>query len=108
MNLTLLQAAAAQPNGMFGGTWGTLIMMVVLILIFWLFFIRPQSKRQKELARAREAMKEGDRVVTSGGLHGKIVKVEATTFLVEVDKDVRIQIEKSAVFASGQEANNNK
>ena len=72
MNLFLLQAAApeAAKGGLMGGSWGTIIMMVVLILIFWLFFIRPQSKRQKELQRKREAMTEGDKVITAGGIHG--------------------------------------
>ena len=92
MNLFLLQAAApeAAKGGLMGGSWGTIIMMVVLILIFWLFFIRPQSKRQKELQRKREAMTEGDKVITAGGIHGKISKVQ-------------IRVDKSSVYAAGED-----
>ncbi|MCI6154956.1 MAG: preprotein translocase subunit YajC [Bacteroidales bacterium] len=102
MNLFLLDAAApgAAAGGLMGGSWGTIIMMVVLILIFWLFFIRPQSKRQKELQRKREAMKEGDRVITAGGIHGKISKVLEKEFVVEVAKDIHIKIDKTSVYAS--------
>lgn len=105
MNLFLLQVAApaAAKGGLMGGSVGTIIMMVVLILIFWLFFIRPQSKRQKELQRKREAMKEGDRVITAGGIHGKISKVHDKEFVIEIAKDVHIHIDKSSVYASGED-----
>ena len=103
MNLFLLQAAApdAAKGGLMGGSWGTIIMMVVLILIFWLFFIRPQSKRQKGLQRKREAMTEGDKVITAGGIHGKISKVLDKEFVIA--KDVQIRVDKSSVYAAGED-----
>ncbi|MBB6275310.1 preprotein translocase subunit YajC [Porphyromonas circumdentaria] len=102
MNLFFLDAAAAAApqGGLFGGSIGTIIMMVVLILIFWLFFIRPQSKRQKELQRKRDAMQAGDKVVTAGGIHGKICEVNERDFLIEVARDVRIRVEKTSVYAA--------
>lgn len=105
MNLFLLQAAApeAAKGGLMGGSWGTIIMMVVLILIFWLFFIRPQSKRQKELQRKREAMTEGDKVITAGGIHGKISKVLDKEFVIEIAKDVQIRVDKSSVYVAGED-----
>ncbi len=99
-------AGAAQQGGLFGGSVGTIIMMVVLILIFWLFFIRPQSKRQKELQRKRDAMKSGDKVVTAGGIHGKICEVNERDFVVEIAKDVRIRIEKTSVYAVADDVTN--
>ncbi|KGN97984.1 preprotein translocase subunit YajC [Porphyromonas gingivicanis] len=102
MNLFFLDAAAAgtPQGGLFGGSIGTIIMMVVLIVIFWLFFIRPQSKRQKELQKKREAMQPGDKVVTAGGIHGKISEVNERDFLIEIAKDVRIRVEKTSVYAA--------
>jgi preprotein translocase subunit YajC len=82
MNI-LLQAAPA--GGMGGGSMtSTLIMMVAIIAVFYFFMIRPQQKKQKELQKSREAMKVGDKVVTSGGIHGRIKEVGDTWFLVEV------------------------
>lgn len=91
----LLQAAAPA-----GGGYSGIIMMVLIIAVFYFFMIRPQTKRQKEIAKAREAMKTGDKVVTSGGIHGKIKEVGDTTFLIEIAPSVHVKVDKVAVFAS--------
>ena len=62
--------------------------------------IRPQQKKQKELQKSREAMKVGDKVVTSGGIHGRIREVGDTWFLVEVADGVKLKFEKGSVYAS--------
>ena len=67
----LLQAAAPA-----GGNYGMLIMMALVFVVFYFFMIRPQSKRQKEIKKQREAMKAGDSVVTSGGIYGKVKDVK--------------------------------
>lgn len=95
MNI-LLQAAPAAGGGM----GMTMVMMIAIIAIFYFFMIRPQQKKQKDLAKAREAMKVGDKVVTAGGIHGRIKEVGDTWFLVEVADGVKIKFEKSSVFAS--------
>ena len=92
----LLQAATGAGGGM--GT--SLLMMVAIIAVFYFFMIRPQQKKQKELQKSREAMKVGDKVITSGGIHGRIKEVGETWFLIEVADGVRIKFEKSSVFAS--------
>ncbi|WP_026327100.1 preprotein translocase subunit YajC [Proteiniphilum acetatigenes] len=91
----LLQAAA--PSG---GMGGTLLMMVAIFAVFYFFMIRPQQKKQKELQKSREAMKTGDKVVTSGGIHGRIREVGDTWFLVEVADGVKLKFEKGSVYAS--------
>lgn len=96
----LLQAAA--PAG--GGMGGTIIMMVAIFAVFYFFMIRPQQKKQKELQKTREAMKSGDKVVTAGGIHGRIREVGETWFLVEVADGVKLKFEKSSVFASPADA----
>lgn len=94
MNI-LLQAGATG-----GGMGASLFMMVAIIAVFYFFMIRPQQKKQKELQKAREAMSVGDKVVTAGGIHGRIKEVGDTWFLVEVADGVRMKFEKTSVFAS--------
>lgn len=93
-----------QPAG--GGASG-LIMIVVLIVVFYFFMIRPQQKRQKKLKQEREAMKKNDTVVTAGGIYGRIVEVndQNNTFVVEIDKNVKIRIDKNSVYPSAEQAN---
>ena len=75
-------------------------MIALIFVVFWLFFIRPQNKKQKEEQKFREALQKGDDVVTIGGIHGKVVEVKETTVLVSVDSNVKIEVEKSAISAS--------
>lgn len=88
-----------------GGAMGSsLIMMVAIIAVFYFFMIRPQQKKQKEVQKAREAMKTGDKVVTAGGIHGRIKEVGDTWLLVEVADGVRLKFDKTSVFASSVDA----
>ena len=82
------------------GGMSTILMMVAIFAVFYFFMIRPQQKKQKDLQKSREAMKSGDKVVTAGGIHGRIKEVGDTWFLVEIAEGVRIKIERSSVYAS--------
>lgn len=97
MNI-LLQA---QSNA--GGMFSTLIMMLAIMAVFYFFMIRPQQKKQKELQKARDAMKIGDKVITAGGIHGKIKEVGDTWFLVEVADGVKIKFDKGSVYVSSSD-----
>ena len=101
MNI-LLQAAA---GGAGGGMGTSLLMMVAIIAVFYFFMIRPQQKKQKDVQKAREAMKVGDKVVTAGGIHGRIKEMAETWVLVEVADGVKLKFEKTSVFASSEDAN---
>lgn len=92
LNSILLQAASA------GGSLSGMLMIVVMIVIFWLFMIRPQQKKQKELKKQREAMATGDRVVTAGGIHGRIKEIKDTTILIEVAPGVSLKVDKGSVY----------
>ncbi|KGN72305.1 preprotein translocase subunit YajC [Porphyromonas macacae] len=105
MNLFLLQAAPAGQAG--GNMWMSILMMVALFLVFWLFFIRPQQKRQKDLQKKREAMKVGDRVITSGGIYGVIKDIKASEFVIEIADGVRVRIDKGSVFMTAEESAEN-
>ena len=91
------------PAGGAGGMGSTLFMLVAIIAVFYFFMIRPQKKKQKELQKSREAMTTGDKVVTAGGIHGRIKEVGDTWFLVEVADGVKIKFEKTSVFASSKD-----
>lgn len=84
-----------------GGGWSGMIMILAMIVIFYFFMIRPQSKKQKEIKKAREAMQSGDRVVTAGGIHGKIREVKDDTIVMEVAPNVTIKVDKTSVFPAG-------
>lgn len=91
------------PSGGTGGMGSTLFMLIAIIAVFYFFMIRPQQKKQKELQKSREAMSVGDKVVTAGGIHGKIKEVGDTWFLVEVADGVKIKFEKTSVYASSKD-----
>ncbi|HNS17463.1 MAG TPA: preprotein translocase subunit YajC [Bacteroidales bacterium] len=94
---TLLSILLFAPQeGAKGGGYSSLIFLVLIIVIFYLFFIRPQMKRTKEQKKYRENLKNGDRVVTIGGIHGKIIEVRDTSFIID-SEGTRLKIEKSAV-----------
>ena len=76
----------------------SLIFLLLIIVVFYFFMIRPQMKRQKELANYRNALKKGDKVVTTGGIYGKIQEVNEQTILLEVDNNIHIKVDKSAVL----------
>jgi len=82
-----------------GNSMSSLIMIVAMIAIFYLFMIRPQAKKQKELKKFREAMKPGDKVVTIGGVHGKILEIAESTVLIS-SEGTKIRVEKSAISPS--------
>jgi preprotein translocase subunit YajC len=70
---------------------------VFMIIIFYFLLIRPQQKRQKEHQRLLSSLKTGDKVVTSGGVHGLIVNVKESTVLLKVADNVKIEVDKSAI-----------
>ncbi len=96
LNIILYAQQAGAQNAQ-GSMWSTLIMIVLLILIFWLFFIRPQSKKNKEMQKFRENLKKGDHIVTIGGIHGKIADIDGNTVIIETEGQGKLRIEKSAI-----------
>jgi len=91
---------AAQANG--AGSGGFLIMMVAIFVIMWLFMIRPQQKRQKEIRNFQNSLQEGSEVVTAGGIHGTVKHIDVATGIIELEisKGVVIRIDKTSVYAN--------
>jgi len=74
----------------------SLIMILLMVGIFYFFMIRPQMKKQKELKKFRENLSQGDKVVTIGGIHGKILEITDTTVLLS-SEGTKLRFEKSAI-----------
>lgn len=80
-----------------GSNISSFIMLGGMVAIFYLFFIRPQQKKQKETKKFIEAVQKGDRVVTVGGIHGKVVATDENTVTLDVDKGNKLVVEKSSI-----------
>lgn len=74
-----------------------LVMLLLILGVFYFFMIRPQMKKQKELKKFRAGLKEGDKVVTIGGLHGKTLEINDTDVLLSCEGGTKIRVEKSAI-----------
>ncbi|MDD2437932.1 MAG: preprotein translocase subunit YajC [Massilibacteroides sp.] len=101
MNLLtiILQASA---NGQ--SQWSGIIIIVAMVAIFYFFMIRPQQKKQKDIQKAREALQMGDRVITSGGIYGKIKEIGDVYMIIEIADGVKIKVDKTSIFASAEDA----
>ena len=77
----------------------SLIMFSLIFAVMYFFMIRPQIKKQKKEREYRLALKKGDKVITIGGVHGKIIEIKENTFVIEVHSasGTKLKIEKSAV-----------
>ncbi len=101
--LSILLQVTAPAAGGGASSYSGILMMVLIFVVFYFFMIRPQSKRQKEIKKQREAMQVGDKVVTSGGIYGKVKELKDTTVIIEIAENVRIKVDKNSVFATAED-----
>lgn len=96
--MLLIPALMAPPAE--GGGDGLIGLMfpLLLILVFYFFLIRPQSKRQREIQKKVSELKKGDKVVTTGGIIGTVSSIEDDSILLEVDSNVKIRFTKASVI----------
>ena len=100
MNIILMM----QPEGQEANPLMSFLPLLLIIVVFYFFMIRPQVKRQKETRKFRESLAKGDKVVTTGGIYGKIVEVKETTVVLEVAKDVQIKVDKNGIIKDMSDA----
>ncbi|MBN1987520.1 MAG: preprotein translocase subunit YajC [Prolixibacteraceae bacterium] len=100
MNIILMM----QPEGQEANPLMSFLPLLLIIVVFYFFMIRPQVKRQKETRKFRESLAKGDKVVTTGGIYGKIVEVKETTIVLEVAKDVQIKVDKNGIIKDMSDA----
>lgn len=94
MNLSFVFLQAAG-----GGDYSFLIMMVAIFVMYF-FMIRPQNKKQKEIANFRKNLEVGQEVITAGGIYGKIKEIEDSTVVLEVASGVKIKIDRNSIYAN--------
>jgi preprotein translocase subunit YajC len=85
-----------------------LLPLLLIIVVFYFFMIRPQVKRQKELRNFRSSLQKGDKVITTGGIYGKIIEINDQTILIEIDSNVKIKVDKEAVLKDPSDLNAQK
>jgi preprotein translocase subunit YajC len=93
----LAQAQSAAPAGAAGSPLASFVPIILIFIIMYFVLFRPQMRRQKEQQRLVSALKTGDRVVTTSGIHGMISNVKDTTVIVKVADNVKLEMEKTAV-----------
>lgn len=89
--MLLLQNAPMSSNTV------TFIFMGGMLVVFYFFMIRPQQQRQKEQKTFADNLNQGDAVVTTGGIHGKVITSDANTVTIEIDRGVKMRCEKAAI-----------
>lgn len=102
---TLLLASQAA-----GGGTGMLIFMVAMLAIMWLFMIRPQQKKQKEIRNFQNALQEGSKVIINGGIYGIVKRIDLTTNKVDVEiaRGVTVQVDRNFLYADAASQNATK
>ena len=95
----LFQILAAAPAGPAGGGMQSLVFLLLIIVVFYFFMSRPQMKKQKEATSFRSSLQKGDKVLTTGGIYGKINDVKETTITLEIADKVLVKVDKTAVMA---------
>ena len=95
MNTLLIALQASQQAG--GGLM-SFLPLILIIIVFWFFMIRPQMKRQKELKNFRDSLAKGDKIVTTGGIYGKVAEIGDHYIIMEVEGQNRLKVDKAAVI----------
>lgn len=80
------------------------IMLILMFVIMYFFMIRPQNKKQKELANFRKQLQVNQNVVTAGGVHGVVKEINDNDVMVEIDRNVKVRIDKNSIFAAAADA----
>jgi preprotein translocase subunit YajC len=90
-----------QPAGSAGGQSNPLVTFLPLILVFvvfYFFMIRPQMKKQKEMNNYRSSLKKGDKVITTGGIYGRVNEVKDNYIMMDAGSDIKLKVDKSALL----------
>ncbi|MBQ9474828.1 MAG: preprotein translocase subunit YajC [Bacteroidales bacterium] len=97
-------AAGAQSATPLGGGASMWIMLILIFVVMYVFMILPQRKQQKKVEEMRNSLAKGDKVVTAGGIYGVIDEVDGKSFLIKVDGNVKIRVDRNCVNADTSDA----
>ena len=104
MSSILFIIAQTPAAGAGGSSVNMLLMMGLMIVVFYFFMIRPQMKRQKEMTKFRSALQKGDKIVTTGGIYGRIDEIKDNIIILEVAQNVKLKVDKSVVLKDMSDA----
>lgn len=93
-DLMIAFAQGGEPSA-----WMSFLPIILIFVIFYFLLVAPMRKRQKALERMIQALKKGDRVITSGGLHGEVSAIDGSTLILRIADNVKVRVSKSAVTA---------
>ncbi len=93
INMLLVLPAQTDVSG-----FSSILPFLLIAVVFWFFMIRPQMKRQKELRKFREELQKGDKIVTTGGIYGKVVEIQDNAIIIDVESNCRLKIDKAAII----------
>ena len=96
-NLLTILLMAQPQGGEEANPLMTFLPLILIIVVFYFFMIRPQVKKQKDLKKFRQELKKGDKVITIGGLYGKISDIKEDTITLDVDNGIKLKVDKSAI-----------
>jgi preprotein translocase subunit YajC len=90
----------AQPTGSSGASnpLVTFLPLILVFVVFYFFMIRPQMKKQKEMNNYRNSLKKGDKVITTGGIYGRVIEVKDNIVMMDVGGDIKLKVDKSALL----------
>lgn len=91
-----------------GQSWMSFLPLLLIIVVFYFFMIRPQMKRQKELRKFHESLQKGDKVIIAGGIYGKILEVKDEYVVVEIDENAKVKVVKSTVIRDASDLQQQK
>jgi len=81
-----------------GHTWISLLPLLLVFVVFYFFMIRPQMKKQKEMTTYRSSLKKGDKVITTGGIYGRVNEVKDNYVMIDAGGDVKLKVDKNALL----------
>ena len=95
--MNLLVFLQAEADTKLGGNYSLFLVMILMFVVMYFFMIRPQQKKQKEMAQFRNSIQKGDKVVTIGGIYGTVVEMKDNVLFIEIDHNVKIKVDRSSV-----------
>lgn len=95
--LYLMGQPAGTTTGGQGNALITFLPLILVFVVFYFFMIRPQMKKQKEMTNYRSSLKRGDKVITTGGIYGRVYEVKDNYIMMDAGGDVKLKVDKSAL-----------
>lgn len=98
VNLSFLSLLGQQSTGGQTNPLVTFLPLILVFVVFYFFMIRPQMRKQKEMSNYRSALKRGDKVITTGGIYGRVLEVKDNHIMMDAGGDVRLKVDKNALL----------